>query len=185
MLSKQYSGLGTGALCRLDSEGLVKLQPIYAYMDGEKYKIANGYLKMVPDDSGTNRRAFMGKLAGYEVTVASYLESFIDRSKIKFDPSCNKPLIYTLTRENDITASTYFFSPYFKEIIESFTLKCLDAGVLNVIILFFVAKDAFLLEQQQLRSRASKKLKDQLGEPPVVNSKLRSGSHSKNKHTTG
>ncbi|CAF3944802.1 unnamed protein product [Rotaria sordida] len=76
--------LGTGALCRLDSEGLVKLQPIYAYMDGEKYKIANGYLKMVPDDSGTNRRAF-------------------------------------------------------------------------------ITKDAFLLEQQQLRSRASRKLMDQLG----------------------
>ena len=122
MLSKQYAGLGHGALCRLDSEGLVKLQPIYAYMDGEKYKIANGYLKMVPDDSGTHRRAFMSKLAAYEVTVASYLESFIDRSKIKFDPLHNKPLVYTLTRENDIKALTYFFSPFFKEMIESFTL---------------------------------------------------------------
>ena len=63
-------------------------------MDGEKYKIANGYLKMVPDDNGTSRRAFMSKLAGYGVTVASYLESFIDRSKIKYDSSCNKPLIH-------------------------------------------------------------------------------------------
>ncbi|CAF1191795.1 unnamed protein product [Rotaria sordida] len=174
MLSKQYSGLGTGALCRLDSEGLVKLQPIYAYMDGEKYKIANGYLKMVPDDSGTNRRAFISKLAGYEVTVARYLESFIDRSKIKFDPSCNKPLIYTLTRENDITASTYFFSPYFKEIIESFTLykERLQVDTHSIlcnshkerpIYMNSKAKDAFLLEQQQLRSRASRKLMDQLG----------------------
>jgi hypothetical protein len=113
ILSKQYSGLGAGALCRLDSDGLVKLQPIYAYMDGDKYKIAHGYVKMVPDDSGTNRRIFMSKLAEYEVTVASYLESFIDRSKIKYDPSCNKPFIYTLTRENNINASTYFFSPLF------------------------------------------------------------------------
>ena len=122
MLSKQYSGLGNEALCRLDLEGLIKLQPIYAYMDGEKYKIANGYLKMVPDDSGASRRAFLSKLAEYEVTVASYLESFIVRSKLEYDPSCDKPVIYTLTRENDIKASTYFFSPFFKEIIESSTL---------------------------------------------------------------
>lgn len=122
ILSKQYAGLGNGALCRLDSEGLVKLQPIYAYMDGETYKIANGYLKIVPDDNGSNRRAFMSKLAGYEVTVASYLESFIDRSEIKLDPLCNKPLLYKLTREHNIKASTFFFSPFFKETIESFTL---------------------------------------------------------------
>lgn len=122
MLSKQYSGLGFGALSRLDSDGLVKLQPIYAHMDGENYKIANGYLKMVPDDTGTSRRAFMAKLAAYEVTVASYLESFIDRSKVKIDPTCNKPLIYTLTCDNDISASTYFFSPFLKELLESFTL---------------------------------------------------------------
>ena len=119
MLSKQYSGLGTGALCRLDLEGLIKLQPIYAYMNDEKYKIANGYLKMVPDDNGTSRRAFMSKLARYGVTVAIYLESFIDRSKIKYDSSCNKPFIYTLTRGNDTKAPTYFFSPFFKEMIES------------------------------------------------------------------
>jgi hypothetical protein len=109
LLSKQYSGLGSGALGRLDTEGLVKLQPIYAYMDGERYKIANGYLKMVPDDTGTNRRSFIRKLSGYEVMIASYLESFVDQSKTKFDPLCNKPLIHTLTRENDIKASTYFF----------------------------------------------------------------------------
>lgn len=122
MLSKQYSGLGMGALSRLDFDGLIKLQPIYAYMDGENYKTAHGYLKMVPDDTGTSRRAFMSKLAAYEVTVASYLESFIDRSKIKIDPTCDKPLIYTLTRDNDINASTYFFSPFLKETLESFTL---------------------------------------------------------------
>lgn len=122
MLSKQYAGIGHDALCRLDAEGLVKLQPIYAYMDGTHYKTANGYLKMVPDDNSTNRRAFIHKLASYEVTLASYLESFVDQSKVKYDTASSKPLIYTLTRESDIAASTYFFSPFLKETIESFTV---------------------------------------------------------------
>ncbi|CAF1252991.1 unnamed protein product [Didymodactylos carnosus] len=82
ILSKQYSGLAAGALCRLDAEGIIKLQPIYAYMDGDKYKTGYGYLKMVSDNNGSNRRSLMSKLAEYGITVVSYLESFIDQSKI-------------------------------------------------------------------------------------------------------
>jgi len=38
----------------MNSEGLIKLQPICAYTNSEKYKIANDYLKMVPDENDTN-----------------------------------------------------------------------------------------------------------------------------------
>lgn len=53
----------------------------------------------------------------------------------------------------------------------------------NFILFLFKVKDAFPLQQEHLRHRASKKVTTQLGEPPIMKSKLRSGSHNKKKKT--
>ncbi len=61
--------------------------------------------------------------------------------------------------------------------------RYLDIEKCHFLFFFLVAKDGFLLEQERLRKRTSKKVLNQLGEPPMVQSKLRSRSHTKSKHT--
>ncbi|CAF2886435.1 unnamed protein product [Rotaria sp. Silwood2] len=91
---------------------------------------------------------------------------------------CNRSVVERLLNFSSLNDIIRKFKEY--ETITSQQVNMVNSKVLMP----FTKTDAFLLEQEQLRNRASQKIITQLGEPPLVKSKLRSGSDGNNKHTT-